>query len=396
MGTLKIVCCVCPLPSYIRFGAIVEKLREIDKMVRRSTRNSIVKSELPQVKVEVTTKNAVIKLERLSEEDIEKFSKKPIEEDEDEEVAINARKNFLDALDDSDKENEENENKENVASKVKKWKPTTLGQGQKIRRPLAPMRPIPKKEELSDYEKIRQENIAEQRLKFLQMMKEQMAGLKPVQKPAVKRSYNPDNIRRKKPKARKEYGTRSKVKIEDDVKKEVDDGDDSDDGSSSDEDDYQPRRKKRAHPSRWTFNPNEDILMPEDVTDAMLDDTISDFVSNKVYSQSKGTTCHQCRQKTIDQKTICRSGQCQGGRGLFCGVCLKNRYGMDIREALKDPNWWCPPCMDYCNCSICRNRIGKGATGPLTWLALEKGYPSVRHYLESLVKTKGTDAYDDE
>ena len=169
-ATLKIVCCVCPLPSYIRFGAIVEKLREIDKMVRRSTRNSIVKSELPQVKVEVTTKNAVIKLERLSEEDIEKFSKKPIEEDEDEEVAINARKNFLDALDDSDKENEENENKENVASKVKKWKPTTLGQGQKIRRPLAPMRPIPKKEELSDYEKIRQENIAEQRLKFLQVM----------------------------------------------------------------------------------------------------------------------------------------------------------------------------------------------------------------------------------
>ena len=239
---------MCPLPSYIRFGAIVEKLREIDKMVRRSSRkSSIVKSELPQVKVEVTTKNAVIKLERLSEEDIEKFSKKPIEEDEDEEVAINARKNFLDALDDSDKENEEDENKENVASKVKKWKPTTLGQGQKIRRPLAPMRPIPKKEELSDYEKIRQENIAEQRLKFLQvmirrtylitiafkwvpicnsyqfhvifqqiglflqMMKEQMAGLKPVQKPAVKRSYNPDNIRRKKPKARKEYGTRSKV-----------------------------------------------------------------------------------------------------------------------------------------------------------------------------------------
>ena len=32
------------------------------------------------------------------------------------------------------------------------------------------MRPIPKKEELSDYEKIRQENIAEQRLKFLQVM----------------------------------------------------------------------------------------------------------------------------------------------------------------------------------------------------------------------------------
>ena len=92
------------------------------------------------------------------------------------------------------------------------------------------------------------------------MMKEQMASLKPVQKPAIKRSYNPDNIRRKKPKARKIYGTRSKVKIEDDVKKEVDDDDDDDEGSSSDEDDYVgPIRKRRARPTRWTFNPNKDI-----------------------------------------------------------------------------------------------------------------------------------------
>ena len=45
-----------------------------------------------------------------------------------------------------------------------------------------------------------------------------------------------------------------------------------------------------------------------------------------------------------DQKTICRSGHCAGGRGMFCGVCLKNRYGMNIKEALKDANWWCPPC----------------------------------------------------
>ena len=68
---------------------------------------------------------------------------------------------------------------------------------------------------------------------------------------------------------------------------------------------------------------------------------------------------------------------------------------MNIREALNDPEWWCPPCLDICNCSICRKRIGKGATGPLTWLAQEKGFPSVRHYLDSLVKKKGTDAYDE-
>ena len=29
---------------------------------------------------------------------------------------------------------------------------------------------------------------------------------------------------------------------------------------------------------------------------------------------------------------------------MFCGVCLRNRYGQDARKALKDPDWWCPPC----------------------------------------------------
>ena len=69
---------------------------------------------------------------------------------------------------------------------------------------------------------------------------------------------------------------------------------------------------------------------------------------------------------------------------MFCGVCLKNRYGMDIRIALKDSNWSCPPCLNICNCSICRNRTGKGATGPLAMKAQEKGFMSVRHYLDNL------------
>ena len=69
---------------------------------------------------------------------------------------------------------------------------------------------------------------------------------------------------------------------------------------------------------------------------------------------------------------------------MFCGVCLKNRYGMNIKEALKDPNWWCPPCLNICNCSICRNRTGKGPTGPLILIAQEKGFISVQHYLDSL------------
>ena len=84
--------------------------------------------------------------------------------------------------------------------------------------------------------------------------------------------------------------------------------------------------------------------MPDDITDAELKD-VADIVSQKVYSQS-GVTCHQCRQKTTDMKTICRS---------VVGVSLKNRYGEDAQEALKNPEWWC-------------------TTGPLTWLCQEKGF----------------------
>ena len=80
---------------------------------------------------------------------------------------------------------------------------------------------------------------------------------------------------------------------------------------------------------------------------------------------------------------------------MFCGVCLLNRYGQEVRVCLKDPNWQCPPCLDICNCSICRNRIGKGATGPITWLAVRKGFSNVKDYLDSLVKKTGSDEFDE-
>lgn len=51
----------------------------------------------------------------------------------------------------------------------------------------------------------------------------------------------------------------------------------------------------------------------------------------------QGSSCHQCRQKTLDTKTVCRSGFCVGAKGQFCGPCLKNRYGEDVRTVLLDP-----------------------------------------------------------
>merc|ERR1712156_331560 len=167
-----------------------------------------------------------------------------------------------------------------------------------------------------------------------------------------------------------------------------------DDYDSDDYQAYEDRTKKRA-PRPGQIDPNVDVLMPEDVTEAMLNKVCERF-GEKTYNQTIGTSCHQCRQKTTDTKTICRSGKCVAVRGQFCGRCLEIRYGEDVRQALLNPTWACPPCRGFCNCSICRNRKGKGATGILIQLAQSKGYDNVAAYLKALQSKKGTDEFDEE
>nr|XP_008110846.1 PREDICTED: cell division cycle-associated 7-like protein isoform X1 [Anolis carolinensis] len=123
----------------------------------------------------------------------------------------------------------------------------------------------------------------------------------------------------------------------------------------------------------------------EDITDEDLEN-VAITVKDKIYDKVLGSTCHQCRQKTIDTKTICRNDGCGGVRGQFCGPCLRNRYGEDVKSALLDPDWICPPCRDICNCSYCRKRDGRCATGMLIHLAKFYGYDNVQEYLESLQK----------
>jgi len=99
----------------------------------------------------------------------------------------------------------------------------------------------------------------------------------------------------------------------------------------------------------------------------------------KTYDSHRGTTCHQCRQKTIDVKTTCTI--CQSIRGQFCGTCLQNRYGENLDEVLQLNEWICPPCRDICNCSICRCKKGLLPTGIMAPEALTTGFKSVAHYL---------------
>jgi len=141
---------------------------------------------------------------------------------------------------------------------------------------------------------------------------------------------------------------------------------------------FTQREKGSSGAKRSSINPNVDILHPDDVTQSMINRI--HHSGRKEYCPTSGTCCHQCRQKTIDTKTVCRSGHCSGYRGLFCGSCLLMRYGESVAEALKDPEWKCPPCRKICNCSFCLET----PTGQLYRLAKHKGHQSVHHYLQAL------------
>ncbi|XP_034616488.1 cell division cycle-associated 7-like protein [Trachemys scripta elegans] len=143
-------------------------------------------------------------------------------------------------------------------------------------------------------------------------------------------------------------------------------------------------RKRRRSSKYSSYRPVEDI------TDEDLEN-IAITVKDKIYDKVLGSTCHQCRQKTMDTKTVCRNQGCGGVRGQFCGPCLRNRYGEDVKSALLDPDWICPPCRGVCNCSYCRKRDGRCATGMLIHLAKFYGYDNVKEYLESLQKQLSED-----
>lgn len=138
---------------------------------------------------------------------------------------------------------------------------------------------------------------------------------------------------------------------------------------------------------RGTPRPNQSrphIIRPtEDITEEELQ-LVADNMTEKVYNRVMGSTCHQCRQKTIDTKTCCRNKDCRGIQGQFCGPCLRNRYGEDVKKALLDPEWHCPPCRGICNCSFCRQREGRCPTGILFPLAQYHGFSNVHSYLSSL------------
>ncbi|XP_074542905.1 cell division cycle-associated 7-like protein isoform X2 [Halichoeres trimaculatus] len=141
------------------------------------------------------------------------------------------------------------------------------------------------------------------------------------------------------------------------------------------------KRRKSSSPKRGKYV----VRSVDDITEEDLEN-IAYRSKDKIWDKENGSSCHQCRQKTLDTKTVCRSGVCVGVKGQFCGPCLKNRYGEDVREVLLDPTWCCPICRQMCNCSLCRKKEGRCATGILVGLARYNGHDNVHEYLESIQK----------
>lgn len=41
---------------------------------------------------------------------------------------------------------------------------------------------------------------------------------------------------------------------------------------------------------------------------------------------------------------------------VFCSLCLKNFFDVDLDEVKNDPHWVCPYCNGQCFCSRCRRQ----------------------------------------
>jgi hypothetical protein len=200
---------------------------------------------------------------------------------------------------------------------------------------VAPKKPRPARkmptalaDELSEYEKIREGNIKEREAMMADLMADfntykKDAGIGPAaRKPAKKRKrvetedddgdmkFAGVRVAGSRKSARLSARPEDQDKLGSEVTREESEGRRglAEEASDYDEDDYKENeapRNKRWVPRSGQTDPNVDVVMPENVTEEMLD-RVCDQYGSKTYNQSSGTTCHQCRQKTTDMKSICR------------------------------------------------------------------------------------------
>ena len=265
-------------------------------------------------------------LEDLEESDVEKEKSEKEETDEEEEEESSSSEEESDDEFDPNDSDDDVKKKGFMAKKAppKRKAPAGRGRGGALKMPTALTG------ELSEYEKIREGNIAEREAMLQALMADfdsfkKDSGIGAAKKaPPKKRrrvEYDSDNeggfrggkvkVEGSRKSARLSAAPEDKGKMGSEITyKEGYDpksrglAEERDDYDSDDYQAYEDRTKKRA-PRPGQIDPNVDVLMPEDVTEAMLNKVCERF-GEKTYNQTIGTSCHQCRQKTTDTKTICR------------------------------------------------------------------------------------------
>ncbi|EFJ14132.1 hypothetical protein SELMODRAFT_423936 [Selaginella moellendorffii] len=105
-------------------------------------------------------------------------------------------------------------------------------------------------------------------------------------------------------------------------------------------------------------------------------------VGSRIYDSDNGTSCHQCRQKTLGLMASCKSEERSCSLN-FCSKCLQNRYGEDVAIVNGLNAWTCPRCRGICNCSYCMKKKGCSPTGMVSHLAKSIGCASVAEFLTS-------------
>jgi len=327
-----------------------------------------------------------------SPEDDEGDSTEEADEQSDQVDDQQIKDDFMKSLEDSDDDDEDDEDDGSDwedDGREAKWAKNCRPAAKKARRgvpaPAAAPLPVFHQQPKSEYELKRDKQMKEMEAMLSNLKSQWVSYGKKVAPKPKERNYtfirraplSPGDLRR----SGRSSGAKVDYKgLEDDnvparVKRE------STGIGSFDESEFRFERVQKRAPvvKAGRFDPNVNVLMPEDVTEAMIG-RISAFSGRKKYCSATGTCCHQCRQKTVDQKTVCRSGHCRGYVGMFCGPCLNNRYGESVAEALKDPNWACPVCREICNCSFCLST----PTGQLYNYAQSRGFKSAHHYLVHL------------
>ncbi|KAJ2062360.1 hypothetical protein GGI17_002478 [Coemansia sp. S146] len=85
-------------------------------------------------------------------------------------------------------------------------------------------------------------------------------------------------------------------------------------------------------------------------------------VGRRIYDSTHGTSCHQCRQKTMDTKIKCSA---EGCTLMFDYHCLLGHYSEDA-NIIDHSEWICPRCRGKCNCSNCKKKRGERPTGQIS------------------------------